>query len=119
NSVYVINLKGTKRGVSRKKSQEEGGNVFDIMTGVAITILVKDQSKEHDLYYYDIGDNLSKEEKLEYLANNSLNTITWEEIKPNSRYDWINQRGDEYYNYPTFYEKSKSNKIFNEKTSGL
>lgn len=40
-SIYVFNLRGGVRGRSREGAKKEGGNVFDIMTGVAATILVK------------------------------------------------------------------------------
>lgn len=42
------------------------------MTGVAITILVKNPNKTNEkaeIYYHDIGDYLSREEKLKIIAN--------------------------------------------------
>lgn len=43
--IYIINLKGQIRGRSKKQIADEGENIFDIMTGVAIILLVKDSSK--------------------------------------------------------------------------
>ena len=45
-SIYVVDLKGSIRGKSPELSAKEGGNVFNIMTGVAITILVKKEDRK-------------------------------------------------------------------------
>ncbi|MBO4956510.1 MAG: DEAD/DEAH box helicase, partial [Rickettsiales bacterium] len=105
-SIYVIDLKGN----IRKFNKTEGENVFDIMVGVAITILVKkpekdmetSQKKDADIYYYNIGDYLNKKEKIEKLKNlkSILNIINTEEaenviqIQPNKHNDWLTQRSD-------------------------
>ena len=39
--IYVFNLRGAIRGRDREAAKKEGPNVFNIMTGVAITMLVK------------------------------------------------------------------------------
>lgn len=44
-SIYIFNLRGAIRGKSGESSKREGKNVFDIMTGVAITILIKNPNK--------------------------------------------------------------------------
>jgi predicted helicase len=44
--VYVFNLRGAIRGRSGESAKREGQNVFNIMTGVAITILVKGAAKQ-------------------------------------------------------------------------
>lgn len=99
-SIYVFNLRGSIRGKSKDAAQREGQNVFDIMTGVAITILVKNPKVKTDkatIYYHDIGDYLKRSEKLEILQqfkgiNNSK--IEWKVLKPNEHGDWLNQRSD-------------------------
>ena len=100
NSIYVFNLRGGIRGKSKDAAKKEGQNVFDIMTGVAITILVKKPKKHNDkanIYYHDIGDYLKRSEKLALLnkyesINNSK--IEWKALKPNEHGDWLNQRSD-------------------------
>lgn len=100
-SIHIFNLRGAIRGKSKDASAREGQNVFDIMTGVAITILVKKPNKNLDekasIYYYDIGDYLKRTDKLEILKhfkgiNNSK--IEWKVLKPNEHNDWLNQRSD-------------------------
>ena len=76
-AVYVFNLRGAIRGKSKDLSQKEGQNVFDIMTGVAITILVKNPKRHQEkasIYYHDIGDYLKRSEKLGIL--NSFKDIS-------------------------------------------
>lgn len=92
-SIYVLNLRGGVRGKSGEMAKMEGQNVFDIMTGVSITFLVKNRNtKKRGIFYHDIGLYLKRKEKLDILASNSIDRIKWTSIIPNEKYDWINQR---------------------------
>lgn len=99
-SIYVFNLRGGIRGKSKDAAQREGQNIFDIMTGVAITILVKNpnvKTEKATIYYHDIGDYLKRSEKLEILQQfKGINNfkIEWKVLKPNEHGDWLNQRSD-------------------------
>lgn len=121
NYIYIINLKGAIRGKSREYIDKiEGKNVFDIMSGVAIVILVKDGSSVHEINYFDIGDGLSKEDKLNKLRElkQSLDKIEFVNIIPDEFNDWINQKDISYYDFiPLFESKAKS--IFNFKQLGI
>ena len=44
------------------------------------------------LHYHDIGDYLSRDQKLRILGTQDLETVQWEKITPNAEGDWINQR---------------------------
>ena len=104
-SIYIFNLRGAIRGKSGNAAKKEGSNIFDIMTGVVITILVKNSKEKNDkanIYYHDIGDYLSREEKLRIITNfksciNSKFPVTV--LKPNDKNDWINQRNNVFENY--------------------
>ncbi|GAA8024768.1 hypothetical protein HpCS43_04320 [Helicobacter pylori] len=63
---------------------------------IAIIFFVKDTSvKNNAIHYYDIGDYLKREEKLNRLVNfTNLDAINFETIIPNNKGDWINQRND-------------------------
>lgn len=97
-SIYVFNLRGDIRGRSKEGAKKEGQNVFDIMTGVAITILVKNpdiQREKAEIHYYDIGDYLNRKEKLTAIVNNkTISNLKLTHIVPNPENDWINQRND-------------------------
>lgn len=99
-SVHVFNLRGNQR-TSGEVSRQEGGKIFGsgARTPVAITLLVKNPAKKNGcvLRYRDIGDYLSREEKLQILKGfESVSGIErakkWTVLVPNADHDWINQR---------------------------
>ncbi|MCI7487045.1 MAG: DEAD/DEAH box helicase family protein [Alphaproteobacteria bacterium] len=104
-SIYTFNLRGGIKGKSGDNAKREGQNVFDIMTGVAITILVKNPKQHTDkatIYYHDIGEYLKRTEKLGLLSkfeNISSPKIGWKALKPNEHGDWLNQRSDLFSSY--------------------
>ncbi len=95
--LYVLNLRGNTR-TSGETCKKEGGKIFDSgsRATIAIIFFVKDTSvKNSVIHYYDIGDYLKREEKLNRLANfTDLDAIKFETIIPNAKGDWINQRED-------------------------
>ena len=48
------------------------------------------------IFYRDIGEYLSREEKLAKISRAKVFGGEFEEIYPNERCDWINQRGNEF-----------------------
>ncbi|GAA8646815.1 hypothetical protein Hpoki25_10890 [Helicobacter pylori] len=95
--LYVLNLRGNAR-TSGEERKKEGDGIFDSGSRATIAIIfsVKDTSvKNSAIHYYDIGDYLKREEKLNRLSNfTNLDAIPFETIIPNSKGDWINQRED-------------------------
>ncbi|BAW53052.1 type IIG restriction-modification enzyme [Helicobacter pylori] len=93
--LYVLNLRGNAR-TSGETFKKEGGKIFDSgsRATIAIIFFVKDASvKNGAIHYYDIGDYLKREDKLNRLANFlDLDAIPFETITPNNKGDWINQR---------------------------
>ena len=103
-SIYVINLRGAIRGKNGDLAKKEGQNIFDIMTGVAVTILVKNPNKKTDseINYFDIGNYLSKNEKLNFLSKNKtegIANINWSLIIPNNENDWLSKRSNIFEQY--------------------
>ena len=96
-SVYVLNLRGNQR-TSGELSRKEGGKIFGSgsRTPIAITILVKNpkiDKKKAEIYYHDIGDYLTREQKLEMVKKfRSVNGVEWKTLEPNEKNDWINVR---------------------------
>ncbi len=99
-NIYVFNLRGNQR-TSGELSRREGGKIFGSgsRTPVAVTILVKkpgEQMGKADILYRDIGDYLSREEKLLTIKkmHNILNPeMNLTAITPDANNDWLNQRG--------------------------
>lgn len=96
-SIYVFNLRGNAR-TSGEQRRKEGGGVFDAgsRTPISITFLVKNpavRTEKAQIFYHDIGDYLTREQKLKIIADfGSIDNIPWETIVPNDKADWINQR---------------------------
>ncbi|EHN59081.1 type ISP restriction/modification enzyme [Oenococcus kitaharae] len=100
NYLYIFNLLGGIRGKSRESAKKEGQNVFDIMTGVCVSILVKDGSDHHKLFYHNIGNYLSRKVKLEQITNlQSIQNINWQQLFPDINNDWINKKDPNYQKY--------------------
>lgn len=117
-SIYVFNLRGNQR-TSGELSRKEGGKIFGSgsRTPISITLLVKNPAKEGKktkIYYRDIGDYLSRDEKLQVIkttqtfANPKLDLAI---IEPNQHGDWLSVRNDVFETYiPLEPEKKFDNK---------
>src|SRR5699024_7520793 len=119
NYLYIFNLRGDQR-TQGELSRKEGGKIFGSgsRASIAISILVKDGSNNHKVFYKDIGDYLSREEKLSKISNfQSIKGIDWKEIIPDKNNDWINQRDEKYQEF--FSIDSGEMKVFNKRTSGV
>ena len=68
--LFVFNLPRGVRGKMGDAAKREGGNVFPIMTGVAITVLVKDpeHSGASDIFYAEVQDYATHQEKLDQIS---------------------------------------------------
>lgn len=102
-AIYVFNLRGNQR-TSGELSRKEGGKIFGSgsRTPIAITILVKKPKASDEaarIYYHDIGDYLSREEKLRIIRNMgdiSNPLMQWVSITPDQHGDWFNKRSEQF-----------------------
>ena len=113
--VWCLDLRGNQR-TQGETSRREGGKIFGSgsRAPVAITILVRNpDKKEHEIHYRDIGDYLSREQKLSMLSDaGSIPGIkNWQTIKPDKNHDWLDQRGNAFAEFiPIGNKKTKSGK---------
>ncbi|GAA8430373.1 hypothetical protein HpNP52_20960 [Helicobacter pylori] len=95
--LYVLNLRGNAR-TSGEERKKEGDGIFDSgsRATIAIVFFVKDTSVPNNtIFYYEVEDYLTREAKLNKLANfEDLESVPFEKITPNDKGDWINQRED-------------------------
>lgn len=100
--LYVYNLRGNQR-TSGEQSRREGGKIFDAgsRATVAVMLAVKDPAHQGDcvLHYRDIGDYLSREEKLEIVESADIDVLEWSELEPNERGEWIGHSSDSFDEY--------------------
>ena len=119
-SIHVLNLRGNQR-TQGEVSRREGGKVFGggSRAPVAITIFVKNSNATHEgckIHYRDIGDYLTREEKLDTLreAVSIKGFNDWGTITPNTHYDWIGQRSEAFTRfYPLGTTEAKAKKADN------
>ncbi|WP_338210825.1 type ISP restriction/modification enzyme [Lactiplantibacillus paraxiangfangensis] len=98
NYLYIFNLRGNQR-TSGERSHKEGGKIFGSgsRAPIAVSILVKDGSDKHELFYHDIGDYLSRQQKLDIISQTgSISGIEWSTVAPDDNNDWLNQRDAHY-----------------------
>lgn len=107
-AIYVFNLRGNARTQGEQR-QREKGNVFGSgsRAPIAITILVKNPAHfgKADIFYNDIGDYLTREQKLDAVKN--LGSVLSDEFKPltpNDKGDWLNQRGNTFETFIPLHE---------------
>lgn len=115
-SIYIFNLRGNQR-TSGEISRREGGKIFGgrSRTPIAITLLVKNPNEEKEkakIHYYDIGDYLTREEKLSKINDfKSIGSkkMDWQILNPNEEGDWINQRNDKFKDFIPLIDKDNKN----------
>ncbi len=120
--LYVLNLRGNAR-ISGEERKKEGDGIFDSgsKATIAIIFFVKDASvKDSAIHYYDIGDYLKIEEKLNRLSNFlDLDAIPFETITPNNKGDWINQREDGFDKLIPLKRDKNSKSVFDINSNGV
>lgn len=115
-SIYVFNLRGNQR-TSGELSRKEGGKIFGSgsRTPIAITFLVKNPDVPTDkatIYYHDIGDYLSRDQKLDVIGNfrSALSSqMQWEILQPNEHGDWISVRNEGFEKFIPLGDKDERN----------
>lgn len=104
-NLYILHLRGNQR-TQGETSRKEGGKIFGSgsRAPISINIFVKNPAAVEcgQVHFHDIGDYLSREEKLSIVRNfGSIQGIArkagWELIKPDENNDWLNQ-GDRSFN---------------------
>lgn len=106
--IYIVDLKGN----ARKRNKTEGGNVFNIQTGVAIMFLIKSSKnrgkKKADIKYYNVGDYLSGGKKLMALQQDIFD-FDFEDIIPDKNGQWLNQTDNDFYEHIPLIDKNVKN----------
>jgi predicted helicase len=120
--IFVYNLRGNQR-TAGELSRKEGGKVFGSgsRNTVAIFIGVKDPSNGGpcEVQYRDVGDYLTREQKLEIVAGGGLESVDWQPITPNDHGDWVSQRSDDFGMWPVIGDKSGGLAVFSSYSLGL
>ena len=128
-AIYVFHLRGNQR-TSGETSRREGGKIFGAgsRAPIVITLFVKnpDAAKQGHVFYHDIGDYLSREDKLKIIASfRSIHGIAekggWQEVVPDAHGDWLKQRDDSVAGYISIGDKKdkEARVLFENYSAGL
>ena len=121
-ALYIYDLRGNQR---QSDWRAEGGKIFDdgSQTGAAILIAVKNPAATGpcQIHYRNIGDGLSRDDKLAIIAKSELPTMAWETISPNDEGDWVDPRDEAFSRYTPIAVKRGSDDlaIFTDYSGGL
>ena len=109
NNIYILNLRGAIRGKVGDSARKEGQNIFDILTGVSIILMVKDHTDNHNIFYGDIGEYLSRKQKFEFLIHHkSIKNLNLRKIEPDENGDWINKIDPRYKEFIKIVDETNS-----------
>ncbi|MFN4876540.1 MAG: N-6 DNA methylase, partial [Aphanizomenon sp.] len=95
--IYIIDLHGDVR--KNPKLSGTTHNVFGIQTGVAIMFLVKKQNSDFNncqIFYIRRPDFDTANDKLKFLSQTKFNQIPFDHIKPDQKFNWINQSDNDF-----------------------
>jgi len=115
-SLYIFHLRGNQR-TSGELSRKEGGKIFGSgsRAPIAVSLLVKnpDATEHGKIYFHDIGDYLTREQKLAKMEGFvSVGGVDdWKAITPDEHGDWLNQRDDRFDLFTSIGDKSKTGEI--------
>jgi predicted helicase len=100
--VYVIDLGGNVRSISGKDGIfiGEKHTIFgeSAMTGIVICFLIKDSNSQGCKIFYSHPFHIHelRENKIRYLAENKFDKIAFDHIKPDQKFNWINQSDNDF-----------------------
>ncbi len=89
--LYILDLHGNSK---KKETAPDGSidqNVFDIMQGTSISVFVRTEKKSKNelaqVFHFDLYGK--REEKNEFLLENNIETIKWQELKLEEPYYFL------------------------------
>ncbi|HSH30046.1 MAG TPA: type ISP restriction/modification enzyme [Thiohalobacter sp.] len=128
-SLYIFHLRGNQR-TQGETSRKEGGKIFGSgsRAPISINIFVKNPAatKHGQIHFYDIGDYLSREEKLAIIRDfGSVGGVArkagWDLLNPDENNDWLNQGDRSFERFIVIGDKKKTNTetVFSNYSRGL
>lgn len=130
--IYIYNLRGDLNNKSKEGMKQEGGNVFPIRTGVAITVLVKNPNKYADtllldgalpnceVHYFEVGDYETTEDKLRQLIEfGDISGTDFNSVEINEKGDWLGERDGDFEQFTNICSDKVEKGIFDFFTSGV
>jgi predicted helicase len=95
--IYIVDLHGDVR--KNPKLSGTTHNVFGIQTGVAIMFLVKKLNSDFNscqIFHIRRPEFDTANDKLKFLSQTKFNQIPFDHIKPDQKFNWINQSDNDF-----------------------
>lgn len=97
--IYVVDLGGDVRANPKLSGTKH--NVFGIQTGVAVSFMVKKAQSTKDkrlarVHYIRRPEMETAEEKLAFLASNTMRDLNFDEVQPDKTYNWVNLTNNDF-----------------------
>ncbi|MEA3222567.1 MAG: type ISP restriction/modification enzyme [Thermodesulfobacteriota bacterium] len=86
NEIYILDLHGNSLKKEKSPDGSKDENVFDIQQGVAIALCIKNQEKKSECKVYHSEIWGMRENKYEWLLENNVETIEWNQLSPKSEF---------------------------------
>ncbi len=119
---WIFDLRGDQREGDWRR---EGGKVFDAgsQNSIAIVVLARrpGNGAEHQVFYSDIGDYLSREQKLRRVDESAgVSGLVWSSVVSNAEGDWLEPRDAQYLTFSPLGAKGSSERaIFKTYSLGV
>ena len=118
--IYVVNLKGNAR-LDGEAWRREGGKIFgqQARVGVVVSFFIKTGEGISKIEYAQVDDYMNRNDKLKWLAKNTITMLEFEQIKPDSDAVWLNQTDNNFDDLVSVLPKTQKESIFAESTLGI
>ncbi len=124
---YIIDLGGNIRELSGKDGifLNEKNTIFGqaAAVGIAMMFLVKDKKNKNQKclinYIHPSDIRATRDEKLDFLANNSFSQIEFETIQPSKSNNWVNNANNDFDELLPLIDKNNNNSIFRDYSNGV
>ena len=116
--IYTVNLKGNAR-LAGDAWRRQGGKIFGsgARVGITITFFLKTGEGKSEIQYAEVDDYTNRENKLKWLADNSISTLPLRQIVPDENSIWLNQTDNDFDELVPVIS-DEENMIFGSRTHG-
>ncbi len=115
--IYILDLHGNSNIKETKPDGSPDKNVFDIKQGVSINIFIKTTNKTENIDVLHLDVFGERNEKYQYLLENSISSAKWTKLNPIKPYYFFNS--NKYEEVDEYKKGLKVSELFQVSNSGI